>query len=179
MAGSRSDPPPHPPAETGRICHALAYYVLPSWAGHQPELLAHELAQPGIGARLYLMSCLMHGHGVRPELLDRFPVHERCVAGLRCFVLAYPPPAPLPDLSDITNPQLGEALRRVVLAPWFSALVILHDGPEGLRYFVLGQAPDGGTTLRSVDTSLNVNLGPGCEPDLERFVTFLEARFAR
>jgi hypothetical protein len=58
---------------------------------------------------------------------------------------------------------------------------VRHLPPPGIevgecQYFVPGQAPNGGTTLRRVSPVSNANLGQGCEPELNTFLQLLRER---
>lgn len=62
-----------------------------------------------------------------------------------------------------------------VLAPYFSAALV-RRGKRRPVYYVLGQAPDGCTTLRRITRTTNVNCGRGCEPELAEFIEMLSRR---
>ena len=68
-----------------------------------------------------------------------------------------------------------EAMKDFVLAPYFSAMLVENEGGQ-VRYFILGQSPDGHTTLRGVTLNMNANLGRGCEPELKAFLDLLQDR---
>ncbi len=92
-------------------------------------------------------------------------------------MLEYPSPPPV-DLSDASIEQLIGGDTKFVLAPYFSAIV---RGAGKAQYFILGQAPmGGGTTLRCiVPEGMNCNLGPGPEPELDRFLDAVRERVAK
>jgi len=79
------------------------------------------------------------------------------------FVIEYPSPQPL---------RLDTGMP--VLAPYFSAVIVNEtNGPPA--YFVLGQAPTGGTTLRTLEDGVNANMGSGCEPTLDALLQLLRS----
>jgi len=94
---------------------------------------------------------------------------------LRYHVVQFPA-FPTVDLSNLSlDPAvLDRAAKRFVLAPYFSAIVYSDGGIA--HYFVLGQSPAAGTTLREVTPEMNANLGPGCEPEPEAFLSLLRDR---
>jgi len=82
---------------------------------------------------------------------------------------------PLPTPVKISKPEfipMNHPDRKFVLAPHFSAVVRNPDN-KSLDYYILGQAPLGGTTLRQVNEISNANLGPGCEPEIGEFIKLL------
>src|SRR5262249_12517292 len=136
-------------------------------------LLRSLSSSPTLGAGFYyVMTCQAKGQEPRPELIRCFPVHQVDLDERRqCWIVGYPIP-PAVDLSRLEGDDLFATLDAVVLAPYFSAIV--KDRQDGsVQYFVLGQSPDGGTTLRGVTATINANLGPGCEPNLEAFTELL------
>lgn len=69
--------------------------------------------------------------------------------------------------------EVLESGGNIIPAPYFSGLIIKNNTIEG--YYILGQNPTGnGTTLRSVSKDgSNLNLGPGCEPDMDTFIELI------
>lgn len=64
----------------------------------------------------------------------------------------------------------------MVLAPFYSAIVRM-PARAGFTYFILGQRPYGGTTLRTIEPGgVHANLGEGPEPSLAAFLAALEER---
>ena len=118
----------------------------------------------------------MNGHEPRWELFRSFPVHLGDLdANTRYCIIQYPTP-PVVDLSNLSLEEMFARGGHVVLAPYFSA--IIWDQTDSPRYFILGQSPDGFTTLRAVTLNTNANMGRGCEPELEAFVALLRERLA-
>jgi len=163
--------------ETASLCYAMAYFVLPHYIYHAREKLLRELAQgQALGAfYFYVLTCQAQGKEPDSGLVRSFVVYRgRLNDDLNYHVIQYPPPPPV-DLSDLPDEQWFAALRRVVLAPYFSALI--EEVKSGdVRYFVLGQSPDGLTTFRSVTPAINANLGRGCEPEIGPFLALLRQR---
>ncbi len=114
------------------------------------------------------MGCQLRKVQTNRAVADMFSAHSGALyAGLDYHIIQYPTPPPF----NLSDPDL-------VLAPHFSA--ILHSTNDNqVRYFILGQSPTGGTTLRSVTTDgLNANLGPGPDPQIDAFINALKARNA-
>lgn len=153
-------------------CYTMAYFVLPRYVFDDPERLISELTENGLRAgMLYMMACGMNGREPQMDLLRSFPVHAGDLGGdTRYCVVEFPTP-PHVNLSDMTMEEVMASADAVVLAPYFAAVVTRPQSPP--RYFVLGQSPDGFTTLRRVTQNSNANLGPGCEPELIAFVELL------
>ena len=157
----------------------MAYFML-------PQLLAQDEAstlqrfipgRPG-GASLYVLACVMQGIDPDEAALASFHIHVgvRAPSGLEYHVLEYPTPPPL----DLEGLDLDAIVRsEVVLAPFYSAIVRV-PGRAGLGYYILGQRPFGGTTLRMVEPGgVNANLGEGPEPTLAAFLAALDERITR
>jgi hypothetical protein len=158
--------------DTAQACYAMAYFVLPDYITRGAEALADRLSRSPIEAgTFYMMACALKGLEPRMELLRSFPVHRGDLDNTTRFCIVEYPNPPAVDLSDLSLEEMFALGDKVVLAPYFSA--ILWDRSESVRYFVLGQSLHGFTTLRSVTPDTNANLGPGCEPELEEFVALL------
>jgi hypothetical protein len=161
--------------DTAQNCYTMAYFLLPQYA--EDATFIENLARsptPGAGF-YYVMACRMKGKEPDPALLRSFPVHlGELEETHRYCIIEYPTP-PTVDLSGLPLEAMFELGDKVVLAPFFSAIV-LHKQTNETRYFVLGQSPDGFTTLRGVTTNFNANLGPGCEPELQEFIALLRQR---
>jgi hypothetical protein len=155
----------------------MAYFVLPDYVTRGAEALADRLSSSPIeAATFYMMGCSLRGLEPQMDLLRSFAVHRDTLnRTTRYCIVQYPTPPAL-NLSDLSLEEMFARSDQVVLAPYFSALVWGRDGPD--RYFVLGQSPDGFTTLRAVTTDMNANLGPGCEPELHAFVDLLREHLA-
>lgn len=166
--------------ETAQNCYTMAYFVLPRYVFTEAVAFVEQLADSThLGAGVYyVMACKMNGTEPDPDLLHAFPVHHGDLdATSRYCVVAYPTP-PAVDLSAVPPDEVFARMDKVVLAPYFSAIVLPAASREA-RYFVLGQSPIGTTTLRGVTATTNANLGAGCEPDLELFLDLLRVRMAR
>lgn len=154
---------PHPPEDTPAVCWAMAYSLFPELV--ESGRLVRDLERRRLTSTpyYYVLACTARGHGPREELLRAFRVHTgRMGPRHRWWAIEFPAP-----------PPPGE-----VLAPWFSAVV--EETSSGARsYFVLGQSPDGGTTLRRVTTGTNANLGPGGPADLQSFLSLIRKRWTR
>jgi hypothetical protein len=163
--------------DTAQDCYTMAYFILPRYVFDDAEaLVARLLGDPTRAGSFYIMAASTNQHEPRWELFRSFPVHSGALdATTRYCIIEYPTP-PAVDLSDLSFTEMMERTRDVVLAPYFSAILRDQNGPP--RYFILGQSPDGFTTLRSVTLELNANLGPGCEPQLDAFVDLLRERQA-
>lgn len=152
-----------------KLCYDLAYFLLPQALADDPAR-ALGWFQHG-GPYLYALVCAMTKIEPDPAVAATFSVAVGKLGEGRSYcVLAYPSPPPL-------DPRMLEpgwaATRGAVLAPHFSAIVL---SPAGLAYFVLGQRPGGGTTLRSVRPGMNANLGEGPAPTLAGLLEVLAAR---
>jgi len=166
--------------ETAQNCYTMAYFVLPRYVFAGAAALVEQLAgSTHLGTGLYYATaCKMNGTEPDPDLVHAFPVrHGDLDATSRYCVVAYPTP-PAVDLSGVPPEELFTRKDKVVLAPYFSAIVLPTASPE-VRYFVLGQSPIGTTTLRGVTPTTNANLGSGSEPELEPFLDLLRVRMAR
>jgi hypothetical protein len=155
----------------------MAYRILPEYVSREGATFIGNLTRSRtLGAGFYyVMACQMHGKEPDTNLLRSFPVHdgELDEANHYCIV-EYPTPSPV-DLSELSLEEMMELGNKVVLAPYFSAIILNKQSQEA-RYFVLGQSPDGFTTLRGVTPNLNANLGPACEPELKEFIALLRER---
>lgn len=167
---------PHDASETPRLCYAMAYFVLPQYLADKRERLLEVLnmgTKAGSGF-LYVATCQMNDVEPRDEVVSEFQLHtEKPNDTTTYFVIQYPTPDKV-DLLDLPESELAEAMQNTILAPYFSAVVQRGEAP--LEYFVLGQAPDGHTTLRTVTQAANTSLGPGCMPDLDSFLAMLDYR---
>jgi hypothetical protein len=161
--------------DTARACYAMAYFVLPDYFTRGAEALADRLSSSPLECgTFYIMGCTMRGLEPQMDLLHSFPVHRGDLnENTRYCIVEYPTPPAL-DLSDLSMEEMLALSGRLVLAPYFSA--VLWDRTGAARYYVLGQSPDGFTTFRKVEPDMNANLGPGCEPALGAFVDLLRER---
>lgn len=162
--------------DTAQNCYTMAYFVLPAYVFDDVERLVDTLSRdPTRPGSFYMMACSRNQREPRMELFRSFPVHQgNFDAATRYCIIEYPTP-PEVDLSDLSLEEMFAKASGVVLAPYFSAVVW---GKEGVRYFILGQSPNGGTTLRQVTLESNANCGPGCEPELGAFIALLREHIA-
>ena len=161
------------------VTYDMAYFFLPSRAHAGLEELKAELDEsPEVGALSYYVSAAKR-RGVRPHADDMRAIRVysgRLVHERDFIVIEYPRFFAVDLLADFSG-GLPAGAGPYVLAPYFSAIVE-DRGTREADYFVLGQSPDARTTLRSVSPTMNANLGPGCEPELEAFLKLLRERFA-
>jgi hypothetical protein len=167
--------PPRQPLPS--ICYDIAYYILPHYAFRDGDKLVamFEDTPESTGPFFYLMGCQTEKIEPVEEDARRFRVQHGALDDVRdYFLIEYPEPPPM-DLTGVDVTRLPPGAMPV-LAPFFS-VVIRDRVTRVVRYFVLGQAPLGGTTLRSVSADgRNANLGHGPEPDLQAFLDALRSR---
>jgi hypothetical protein len=156
----------------------MAYFVLPRYVFNQPEKVSAELSAGRVGAMFfYVLTCTFSEKEPDPEVAKAFAAHTGTLDDRHnYYVIEYPIPAPV-DITGVADDRMLEALQQVVLAPYFSAMIEDRQSKQ-VRYFILGQSPDGHTTLRAVTPEFNANLGPGCEPELQAFLGLLRERIA-
>ena len=168
---------PHRPEDMPSICYAMAYFVLPRYAFQETERIVTELTQnpEAAAAFYYILTCKMDEKEPRDELVRSFAVHTGVLNDdFNYTILGYPTKSSV-NVADLPDDDILDALEGVVLAPYFSAILNNPDTGE-VKYFVLGQSPDGHTTLRAVTEGMNANLGRGCEPEISAFVALLRER---
>lgn len=162
--------------ERAQLCYQTAYFLIPQFLFEEPARFAERFAEPDLAARLfYLMNC---------SLQHREPVEEDVCAlkghvgqfndDLDYFIVEYPPFPPV-DLGECSPEDFMQRAEKIVLAPYFSAALVSTDGHKS-SYYILGQSPAAGTTLRQVTRQHNANLGPGCAPVLSEFLALLRSR---
>jgi hypothetical protein len=163
--------------ERASLCYAMAYFALPSHLFQETERVLRELsANPEATVRLiYTQTCKAREKQVYPPDYQAFAVHSGVLNDRHDYQLIQYPNFPPVNLTDVPADQLAQRLRDVVLAPYFSAVVVSKE--HEVKYFVLGQAPDGHTTLRGVSLEVNANLGRGCEPNQPALLALLRERF--
>ena len=170
-------PAPHEKSDTPQVCYSMAYFLLPQYCSDRPDSLLQNLnLGPTAGAAFfYAMTCQINELEPRDDVIHALSVSTgELNETTKYYIIAYPEP-PNVNLTDIPDDNILDAMQKIVLAPYFSA--ILEDAKEGkLTYFILGQSPDGFTTLRTIDGTMNANLGRGCEPQLEAFVELLRSK---
>lgn len=175
--------PPLPPVS--RLHYTLAYQVFPEHVFQKTEQFLQmgtkSVKLPGPYFLLRTASQL----GVNPEQHSDWMVEQsnklkwhrgELSDGRDYFVMEFPDPEPIDHLTEkdlITRFKDG-----LVLAPHFAGVIgrmnsaetQLHDS----AYYVLGQRPLGGTTLRQVSKSgSNLNLDQGPPPQLKPFIECL------
>jgi hypothetical protein len=168
--------PASEPLKTGEVCYLIAYFILPSYIAQAPDKLFEHLSKGNEGAVfLYVVACQQAKRQPMKEEAFAFSLHEGDMeTGQHYWIVQYPTPPPV-NFSKPEFVPLGHPDRKVVLAPYFSA-VLRNRNDNALSYYILGQAPFGGTTLRSVSGSDNSNLGPGCEPEVGAFIRLVTER---
>jgi hypothetical protein len=164
--------------ERASLCYAMAYFALPSHVFQEPERVLRELStNPDLTARMfYAQTCKAREKEPDPQDSQAFHVQAGVLDDRYDYHLIQYPVFPRVDLSNLPADQLAARMHDVVLAPYFSAIVVGKD--REVKYFVLGQSPDGQTTLRGVSLATNSNLGRGCEPRAEALVALLRERLS-
>ncbi|HZK82707.1 MAG TPA: hypothetical protein VFC46_16605 [Humisphaera sp.] len=170
----------HDPQELAKACYRMAYFVLPRYAFEGVEKVDTQLSKGTYGAAFfYVMTCQLAGIEPDKEAAHAFVVHTGELDPThRYHVIQYPPPAPIPDVMSLPKEQLIAAMKTVVLAPYFSAVLVDNRTGE-VECYVLGQSPESATSFRRVTSEFNANLGPGCDPKLEPFLALLRERKTR
>ncbi len=155
------------------ISYAVAYFVLPHGAFHEPDKFIEIWTDPiaPAGPLFYTMGCQFTGAEPDDEIASLFKAHYgQLDDATDCFLLEYPAPPEL-DFSRMFPGKKTAEAQVPVLAPYFSAM--LRNRETGaVSYYVLGQSSvGGGTTLRLVtQDGVNCNLGPGPAPHIEAFL---------
>jgi hypothetical protein len=158
-----------------QIAHDTAYFVLSRRAHSEIKELQSEFDEsPDVWAMCYFTETAK-GRGVRPnaDYLRAMRGHTGRLETRHDFIVVEFPSIPAVDLLADLSDGLATGC---VLAPYFSAAVI-DRGSSEVHYFVLGQSPDAQTMLRRFSATMNVNLGPGCEPELKAFLKLLWKQF--
>src|SRR5688572_5839959 len=133
--------------ETKSLCHVIAHWLLPWGLIQDKNKMLDELAtQPATTlGRLYAQACSRYGKKQLAEVVESFAVQVGDLdAQYRYHLIRYPTPPPLLPLDKKGRPRPGQ-----LMAPLFSA-VIENVHTHRLRYFVLEQAQDGGSTLLAI-----------------------------
>jgi len=155
----------------------MAYFVLPPGAHEHFDKVVGAFGTWGeaAGAYYYTLTCGVTKIEPIKEHAHQFRAYHGELDGAReYFVVGYPTPPPF--TMDATDLSQLDPEKMPVLAPHFSA-ILRHRQSQEVTYYVLGQAPFGGTTLRSVlRNGDNCNLGPGPTPTLEDFLGCLRSR---
>ncbi|QJW97412.1 hypothetical protein [Frigoriglobus tundricola] len=162
-----------------QIAYDVAYSVLPRRAHADAPGLRAEFGESPDGRAQFYFAEAAKGRRKQPraELVSAVRGHTGRLDGKRDYIVIQFPLFPAVDL--LADPSGGPAPPGgYVLAPYFLAVVI-DRGSNEVRCFVLGQSPDARTTLRRVSPDKNVNLGRGCEPNLEDFLALLRQYVTR
>lgn len=162
--------------EVAQTCYRMAYFILPPYVYNQPDKIVQELQSGPMGAMFfYALTCSVIGKEPEKEALAQFAAHTGTLDEEHDFyIIEYPTPPSVNLMDDDAEAMIAQ-MQNIVLAPYFSAMIRTRtDG--SVRYFILGQSPDGHTTFRSVTPDINANLGRGCEPRLDAFVALLRER---
>jgi hypothetical protein len=163
-----------------RVSFGIAHFFLPTLVHNEFDkfLGIWRTTVPPIALMLCEYAC--SAEKVRPtsEFATAFKTYEgRLHAGCDYYILEFPPaslPAQIPH--DRLIELMTKSPRQTVLAPYFAAIIDDHSSGRG-AYYILGQRPGGGTTLRSVTADgVNANLGPGPQPTVASFLRCLTKR---
>lgn len=159
------------PDDLAQVSYMMAYSVLPSFCHREFEdfLRMWRAPIPPIGMLLCEFCCSKQKLQPAPEQVLAFKTQDgQLTASCDYYLLQFPSPPRFSVESLVSSGRLP------VLAPFFAA--ILHDRASHQRhYYVLGQATNGGTTLRSVTPEgANCNHGPGSEPTTFAFLELLK-----
>jgi hypothetical protein len=150
------------------ICYGLAYFLLPQKLFSDADKIIGYFRDPKLPPAVYLYSMACIFQNVKPQREDAmlFNAHSGSLDDdTAYYVIKYPTPPPF---------ILGD--RKSVLSPFFSA-ILHHQSAGNVTYYVLGQRPAGGTTLRTVQPKgINTNLGEGPAPVLAEFLDVLRGR---
>ncbi len=158
------------------LCYATAYLVLPRYVFEEPDRVLGEFAgRPDLAAKFfYVMACRIEGREPHPDDVRRVTARSGMLNDDRSYHVVEYPAFPPVDLTSLPEAEMMDAVRNTVLAPYFSA--IIYGERTGIEhYLVLGQSPDGATTLREVTPQANANLGRGCAPTIDTFLGLLRA----
>jgi hypothetical protein len=172
---------PKPAVPLPQLCYDVAYFILPHYAFEDLDKLT-DLCRNTTTAGLFFYVMAARARKVEPDPEDgrRFRWHLGQLDESReYFALEYPTPPPV-DMGELSVEEMLSAGTKLVLAPYFSA-IIRWSGRAETQYFILGQAPiGGGTTLRCIlPEGINGNLGPGPEPELSAFLDALREQTTR
>lgn len=161
------------------LTYATAYIVVPRYAFHETDRFTSDFVKaPDLAAKFfYVLACQAHQDEPNPEDADRVRGYTGLLDERHDYYLIEYPAFPPIDLMTTGGSQLPDEAGPYVLAPYFSAVVIERETGD-LLYFVLGQSPAAGTTLRGVTPTTNANLGSGCEPTREAFLELVRQHIA-
>jgi hypothetical protein len=157
--------------QRAQVACDMAYIELPSRAhADVRELRAEFEDAPDVAAvRYFLRAAKSRAVKANPDDLRCLRAHVGELDGRRDVIVIEYPRFPAEDLLTGATFDLPAVARDYVLAPYFSAVAFDRDTREA-NCFVLGQSLDANTQLRVVTPALNMNLGPGCVPELRAFL---------
>lgn len=170
-----------------QLAYGAAYSLLPHYlyadeAGGTRTLFIESPRVAGI--KLLVGASMLNECEPNEQMMKRFSETKghsgRLSPEVQYRIVEYPKPDPVDvdefeRLQSLPPEQLFQRLTSVILAPYFSIL-LLDDDLVVLEYLVLGQSPDGATTLRLVEQDRHSNLGPGCKPEFDALIEFLNER---
>ena len=155
--------------ELAQFSYGMAYFFLPQFYYADPARVIGYFANNEFppGPYLYALACSYRK--VQPEA-DAARAFGAAIGelepGCRYYALQYPIPPPF---------EFGAP--NATLAPYFSVIVQSDDSESEQGYYILGQGPMGGTTLRAIRRDLtNLNLGPGPAPELAALLDVLREK---
>lgn len=157
-------------ADSYALAYKFCYQHISKCIFADPERVVKNFVVDGEDALTRLLASFFMELGIKPhrDFRSGCALHVTDISeNKRAIVIQYPTP---PTAQFELKPGIP------LLPPYFSAIVFRRDTPSAVSYFVLGQAPDTGTTFRSVTQDLNANLGAGCAPELSVFVALLARR---
>jgi len=159
-------------ASPEEISYSLAYFILPHYVYSDMKKIRElwRKTPESAGAFLYFMACQAREIEPEDKEVDKY-VAQLAENKTRSFYVLKHPEPPAVDLSGMDSEESAQAGKLPVLAPYFSCVVSDLKGKNPVIY-ILGPTPfGGGTTLRRVTSDgNNANLGPGPEPDAEKFL---------
>jgi hypothetical protein len=159
---------------TPLMCYKMAYVVLPETIFRNTDATLEQLEKhirssggESAGFRFFVQTCSSCGCVPSPQYANSFAVYVgNLTLHLVYIIFGYPEPEPVNLTSGLP-----------ILAPYYSGAV-WDDRIAKLSYFVLGQALDGSTTLRSVSSDgTQTNLGSGSAPNLPAFIDLLKDQY--
>jgi len=169
----KPSPAPKPAESLIEFGYGVAYYYLPQLIFADAKRVTGYFDQykERTGEFIYGMAALARKRELSHEEGDLFKAYRgKLTDEEEYFLVEFPTPPPNPD---ITKPGS-------TLAPFFAALILRNDAPTEPQYYILGQRPFGGTTLRCVTADgTNANLGEGPVPEVEWFIQALRQRGER
>ena len=160
-----------------QFCYRMAYFVLPKTLFADAHRTSGYFTQSQFptGPYLYALACSILETEAKPDEVTMFQTYSGQLTPAKSYyILQYPPPPPLN--SQAFSLQGLKSGSTPVLAPFFSAIIHAPETDE-TAYYILGQRPFGGTTLRRISPEgINANLGEGPAPELNAFLESLRQR---